>query len=248
MELSVVIPVHNEVEAVVPLWREIHHVLAAHHYEVIFVDDASVDGSLAALRSCRQQDRRVRIIHHAQRIGQSAALWRGVSVAQGRWIVTLDGDGQNDPADIPRLLQICAQDSDVVMLCGWRQQRMDHWARRWSSTVANRVRRTVLKDATPDTGCGLKLCRREAYLALPDFDHMHRFLPALVQRAGGKVRSVPVTHRARRSGLTKYGVGNRLWVGLVDLLGVWWLVRRYAQSDWQELDGEAPEPVRRDVN
>jgi dolichol-phosphate mannosyltransferase len=149
--------------------------------------------------------------------------------ARHPWIATLDGDGQNDPADIPHLLarlQAAAPEEDLHMLAGWRSKRQDSWLRRLSSKVANGVRGRLLRDATPDTGCGLKVFSRETFLRLPNFSHMHRFLPALVQRHGGRVVSVPVSHRPRERGISKYGLHNRLWVGIVDLFGVMWLLRR----------------------
>jgi dolichol-phosphate mannosyltransferase len=153
----------------------------------------------------------------------------GVTAARAPWIITLDGDGQNDPGDIPllldRLIAECVA-TGRLMLVGQRLRRRDNLVRRWSSRIANAVRSRLLKDATPDTGCGIKLFGRAAFLALPAFDHMHRFLPALMQRQGVRVISVPVRHRARRAGVSKYGVHNRLWVGLVDMAGVMWLQRR----------------------
>ena len=160
--------------------------------------------------------------------GQSASLWTGVRLARAPWIVTLDGDGQNDPADIPALLAARdARRSDRLLLVnGHRRSRHDSWVKRVSSRIANAVRGKVLGDGTPDTGCGLKLFSREAFLALPRFDHMHRFIPALVRRNGGEILSVPVRHRERVHGRSHYGVRNRLWTGIVDMLGVLWLQRR----------------------
>jgi dolichol-phosphate mannosyltransferase len=160
--------------------------------------------------------------------GQSAAIRSGVKAARGAWIATLDGDGQNDPADIPALWRI-AQDSPAtprLLIAGHRSRRQDSPSKRRASRIANAVRRRLLHDDTPDTGCGLKLFRRDLFLDLPYFDHMHRFLPALVLREGGVVRSVPVNHRPRERGVSKYGVFDRLAVGITDLIGVMWLRRR----------------------
>src|SRR5437879_669568 len=174
---------------------------------------------------------RLRLVRHAASCGQSAAIRSGVRAAHGWWIATLDGDGQNDPADIPALWHI-VQDSPAVpplLIAGHRTHRQDSWSKRRASLLANAMRRRLLHDDTPDTGCGLKLFRRAVFLDLPFFDHMHRFLPALVLREGGIVRSVPVNHRPRQRGTSNYGVFDRLGVGIVDLLGVLWLGRRAAR-------------------
>jgi dolichol-phosphate mannosyltransferase len=169
----------------------------------------------------------LKIFHHQTACGQSTALHTGIRAATTDWIVTLDGDGQNDPADIPKLLaEIPSSPSQLQLIMGMRVQRHDHWLRRWSSKSANTIRAYLLKDNTPDTGCGLKLIQREAFLALPYFDHLHRFLPALIQRNGGTVKSVAVNHRPRVCGRSHYGIHNRLWIGIIDLLGVLWLQRR----------------------
>jgi dolichol-phosphate mannosyltransferase len=157
-----------------------------------------------------------------------------VKASRHDWIVTMDGDGQNDPADIPRLLQAAVRHpapDRVQLVAGQRRRRADSWLRRFSSRVANATRSRLLGDRTPDTGCGLKLIRREAFLDLPYFDHVHRFLPALVQRQGGTVVLVEVNHRRRERGRSHYGIGNRLWVGIVDLLGVLWLKRRHRRTN-----------------
>lgn len=228
MQLSVVVPVCNEAENVGPLAREIHAVLAAYQpSEMVFVDDGSTDGTAAALQAARAGGiPELRVIRHERRSGQSAAIWTGVREARAEWIATLDGDGQNDPADIPKLLAARQQDSELRLINGNRTTRRDTWLRRLSSRVANGVRGWMLGDRTPDTGCGLKVFHRDTFLDLPRFDHMHRFLPALFQRAGAKIVSVPVSHRPRERGVSKYGLHNRLWVGIVDLFGVMWLIRR----------------------
>jgi len=235
MDLSLVIPVFNEQDNVQPLLDEVRAALDGRFdYEVIFVDDGSTDATMQRLVALRADCSPLRVLRHAKNAGQSAALLSGLLVARAPWVATLDGDGQNDPADIPALYAVARSDDTLWLVGGWRRQRRDGWLKRLSSRVANRVRAALLGDATPDTGCGLKLLRREACLQLPRFDHMHRFLPALVLRAGGGVRSVPVNHRPRRRGVSKYGVFNRLWVGIIDLFGVLWLRRRALRPDVTE--------------
>jgi len=229
--VSIVIPVRDEADNVAPLAREICAVLGAGRaFEIIFVDDASTDRTVRNIRAVRRADvPQVRLLRHCVGSGQSIAVQTGVRAARGEWIVTLDGDGQNDPADIPVLLQALQQDrgsGDLKLIVGNRTSRQDTWLRRVSSRVANAVRRWMLRDETPDTGCGIKLFHRATFLQLPAFNHMHRFLPALFQRADARVVSVEVRHRPRTRGQSKYGVGNRLWVGIVDLFGVRWLIRR----------------------
>jgi dolichol-phosphate mannosyltransferase len=228
MRISVVIPVCNEAENVLALAREIQAALAAQRpFEIIFVDDGSTDATAQAVRAARAAGMpEIRLLQHSRRAGQSAAVHTGVEAARAEWIATLDGDGQNDPADIPTLLAALARDEQLRLIMGNRTARKDTWLRRISSRVANGVRGRMLRDGTPDTGCGIKIMHRETFLGLPYFNHMHRFLPALFQRAGARVVSVPVRHRPRLHGRSKYGVNNRLWVGIVDLFGVRWLVRR----------------------
>jgi dolichol-phosphate mannosyltransferase len=230
MDLSVVIPVFNEQDNIAPLVAEIRAALEGRlEYELIYVDDGSEDATAGRLAELQALVPGLRVLRHAARVGQSAALMSGVRAAHASWIVTLDGDGQNDPADIPKLfdaLRAPARPANLALVTGHRKRRRDTWLRRASSRVANGVRAQLLGDATPDTGCGLKLIARETCLQLPYFDHMHRFLPALVQRNGGATISVEVNHRPRASGQSKYGVRNRLWVGIVDLAGVMWLQRR----------------------
>ena len=238
-QLSVVVPVHNERDNIVPLIEEIVAALRGRlALEIVYVDDASRDDSAAVLREARTRFPELRVLRHLSQCGQSTAVRNGVKAARGAWIATLDGDGQNDPADIPKLL--AARDAgEAVVKCyaGWRVDRRDDALKRMSSRVANAVRSRILRDATPDTGCGLKLFEREAFLELPYFDHMHRFLPALFQRAGWQVRSVPVNHRPRTRGVSKYGMWNRLWVGIVDLRGVGWLIRRAKRTAVEEMGG-----------
>jgi dolichol-phosphate mannosyltransferase len=230
LRVSVVIPVCNEQDNVLPLAREIHSALdGRYRHETIFVDDGSTDGTAAAVRAARLDGMpQVRLIRHAVRSGQSAAVATGVRAARAPWIATLDGDGQNDPADIPKLLDRAsdANSSRLRLVMGNRTTRRDTWLRRMSSRVANGVRGRLLRDGTPDTGCGIKVFDRAVFLDMPRFDHMHRFMPALFQREGYEVVSVPVNHRERTRGKSKYGLHNRLWVGIVDLVGVMWLIRR----------------------
>ncbi|HED14927.1 MAG TPA: glycosyltransferase [Gammaproteobacteria bacterium] len=237
--LSVVVPVYNEQDNIEPLLQEIITVIEPFDigYEVLYVDDCSVDGSEVLLRQLLTRYPRLRVLRHQQRSGQSTAICSGIMAARGEWIVTLDGDGQNPPAEIATLWQHPQRQSEQVgMLAGWRKSRHDDWIKRLSSRIANVVRSSILGDATPDTGCGLKLFQRQLFLGLPYFDHMHRFLPALVRRAGFEVVSVPVAHRSRQRGVSKYGLNNRLWAGLVDLAGVYWLKRRSRITAVEELE------------
>lgn len=228
MQLSVIVPVKDEVANIAPLVAEIRAALDGHFdYEIIYVDDGSRDGTPAALKTARAGGR-LRVLRHERSAGQSTALWHGVQSARGAIIATLDGDCQNDPANIPELVAVLEANAadGLQLVIGHRVQRNDGIVRHLSSRIANGVRRSLLRDNTPDTGCGIKVFPREVFLALPYFDHMHRFLPALVQRQGGGVVSVPVRHRPRTRGRSKYGIHNRLWAGIVDLAGVAWLMRR----------------------
>ena len=229
MDLSVVIPARNEAANIAPLVGEIRTALDGRvDYEIVYVDDGSGDGTAEAIKAAMQGFPRLRLIRHAQSCGQSTAIHTGVAAARGVWIATLDADGQNDPVDIPRLWEIArlSRAEEKLLIAGFRQKRRDSLLKRLSSRIANAVRIRMLLDNTPDTGCGLKLMRRELYLALPFFDHNHRFLPALVLRQGGTVQSIAVNHRPRQRGVSNYGLLDRLWVGIVDLFGVMWLQRR----------------------
>jgi len=228
-EVSVVVPVCNERDNVLPLAREIDAALAGRRHETIFVDDGSTDGTAEAVVAARADGMPgIRLIRHAVRSGQSAAVATGVRAARARWIATLDGDGQNDPADIPRLLEAVERPGSprLRLVMGNRVTRRDTWLRRLSSRIANGVRGGLLGDGTPDTGCGIKVFDRDVFMDMPRFDHMHRFMPALFQREGYEVVSVPVNHRERTRGKSKYGLHNRLWVGIVDLFGLMWLISR----------------------
>lgn len=236
MQLSVVIPFFNEADNADPLLQEIFAVLENRpdlDYEMIAVDDGSTDNTLEQLIRLRDAIPRLRIIRHQANLGQSTAIASGVHAAGYPWIVTLDGDGQNDPADIPGLLAEWKTHriEGPALIVGNRYNRHDTRLRRLSSYIANRIRMGLLKDDCPDTGCGLKLFPRTIFLNLPHFDHMHRFLPALCRRAGIPVVNIPVNHRPRTRGRSKYGVMNRLWVGIVDLLGVMWLQQRPCNPD-----------------
>lgn len=235
-ELSVVIPVFNEEDNVAPLLREVLAALRGRlPFEVVFVDDDSRDGTLAALRALKAEAPELRVLHHASQSGQSTAIRNGVKAARGAWIATLDGDGQNDPADIPKLLDARAASAERIKLfAGWRVHRQDSGSKRWASKWANAIRSRMLRDDTPDTGCGIKLFEREAFLDLPYFDHMHRYLPALMQRAGWQTVSVPVHHRARGAGVSKYNNLNRALVGIRDLRGVAWLITRSRRTVVEE--------------
>ena len=228
-DLSVVVPVHNEAGSIGPLLAEIRAAMDGRtDYEIVVVDDHSSDATPARLADAAREIKTLRVVHHRKNAGQSTALHSGVRFAKGTLIATLDGDGQNDPADIPALLDAYrARKRDrPLLIAGHRTERRDTFVTRASSRIANSVRGAMLKDRTPDTGCGLKLFERDTFLSLPYFDHMHRFLPALVMRAGGDVVSVPVRHRPRTQGRSHYGIHNRLWTGIVDMIGVMWLTRR----------------------
>ena len=238
MDLSVVIPVCNEEESIGVLIEEITQALAQkYQHEIIVVDDGSTDTTLEVLLKIKKDLPTLRVIKHLQNSGQSTAVRTGVQHAKSAWIATLDGDGQNDPADIPNLYnELANQNLDPwLVVAGYRKKRKDTWLKRISSKYANSIRDRLLRDGTPDTGCGLKVFARDSFLALPYFDHMHRYIPALFQRQGGRVVSVEVNHRHRMQGTSKYGFHNRLWVGIVDILGVRWLQNRARLTRTEEL-------------
>ena len=236
-EVSVVVPVFNEQDNIPPLLAEIAAALRGHaDFEIVYVDDASKDDSLGVLKRAKAQFPELRVIRHVSQSGQSTAIRNGVKAARGTWIATLDGDGQNDPADIPKLLAMRKESPWAIKLfAGWRVNRKDSGSKRWASKWANAIRSRLLRDDTPDTGCGIKLFERAAFLDLPYFDHMHRYLPALMQRAGWQVRSVPVNHRSRSTGVSKYNNLNRALVGITDLRGVGWLIKRSKRTAVEEL-------------
>jgi len=229
-DISLIIPLYNEADSIAPLVHEIARALSGKiAYEIIAIDDGSRDDTVGVLvRLLQEAQYPLRVIRHVANYGQSAALHTGIRAARASWVVTLDGDGQNHPADILKLIETRDNSSipDLKLINGYRKKRQDNLIKIISSRVANFVRGRMLRDMTPDTGCGLKLIHRDTFLALPFFDHMRRFIPALVRRAGGNIISVEVSHRPRTAGKSKYTLHNRLWVGIVDLLGVLWLVRR----------------------
>jgi glycosyltransferase involved in cell wall biosynthesis len=228
--ISIVVPAKNEADNIGALVNEIMAHLSSHYqFEIIYVDDGSTDltkQKVLALMSAYPQT--VRLIQHAHTAGQSTAIHTGVNHASGELIVTIDADGQNNPADIVKLIQTAENLPKDVHFCvaGYRKQRKDTAWKRLQSRVANSVRAKLLGDDTPDTGCGLKVIPRSTFLLLPYFDHMHRYLPALIQRIGGNVVVVEVGHRDRLHGESKYGMWGRLFAGLVDMIGVMWLQRR----------------------
>lgn len=229
VDVSIIIPMMNEAENVEPLMAEILAALRGHErFEVVAVDDGSTDGTDRVLEAMKRANPELRIIRHSENCGQSAALRTGILAARGPLAVTLDGDGQNDPADIPRLIATFrARSSPALgMVMGQRVKRQDTLAKKLASRLANRIRQALLADGTADVGCSLKAIDRERFLRLPYFDHMHRYLPALMQREGFEVAFVTVNHRPRLHGRSKYGIFDRLWVSISDVLGVMWLKRR----------------------
>lgn len=227
-EFSVVVPVFNERDNVTPLVNEIIAALRGKYlFEIVYVDDHSKDDSFQVLKDLMPSVPELRVVQHLRQSGQSTAVRNGVKAARGQWIATLDGDGQNDPADIPKLIEARNKATpEIKLFAGWRVNRKDTGSKRWASKIANSIRSSFLKDETPDTGCGIKLFERAVFMDLPYFDHMHRYLPALVKRAGFQSISVPVNHRERGSGVSKYNNIGRAWVGLKDLRGVAWLIKR----------------------
>jgi dolichol-phosphate mannosyltransferase len=225
--ISVVVPVKDEAGNVAPLAREIAAALKAEPHEIIFIDDGSSDGTAEALTALRREIPQLRVLRHARNLGQSRGVQSGVKAARGEIIATLDGDGQNDPADIPKLLAALRADPGLAMVSGVRVKRRDTASRRLASRIGNGFRNWMLKDGASDTGCGLKVFRREAYLSLPYFDHQHRFLIALMRREGYGIGFVPVGHRARATGHSKYTNFGRMLVSAADLLGMRWLMRRH---------------------
>jgi glycosyltransferase involved in cell wall biosynthesis len=227
LRISVVVPVRNEAGNIAPLVEEITRALSAHGpFEIVYVNDGSSDGTESELRALMRTRTFLRQLKHAVACGQSAAVHSGVAAARGAIVVTLDGDGQNDPAFLPALIAALERDRRVGLVAGQRVGRKATGFKRLQSRIANTARSKVLRDGTRDTGCGLKAFRRDVFLALPYFDGLHRFLPALVRRDGYDVSYVDVVDRARHHGMSHYGMWDRLWIGIVDLAGVWWLIRR----------------------
>ena len=226
--VSIVVPVRNEEGNIAPLIQEISVALGARWpFEIIYVNDGSTDGTAAKLAELKQVRDNLREIRHAQSSGQSAAVRSGVRAARGGIVATLDGDGQNDPKFLPDLIAaIETGGSGVGLAAGQRVGRKDTEFKRMQSRIANKVRNGILKDGTRDTGCGMKAFRREVFLSMPYFDGLHRFLPALVRREGYDIAYVDVIDRPRHSGVSNYGFFDRLWIGIMDLAGVWWLIKR----------------------
>ncbi len=233
-DISVVVPVFNEQDNIPPLLAEIRAALdpLPQAWEVVFVDDGSSDASLDTLRGLAQDNPELVFLSFAENRGQSAAFCAGFDAARAPLIVTMDGDLQNDPADIPALLERLGQGADMVI--GFRAKRKDTFTKRISSKVANKVRRWFTKDGVRDTGCSLKLMRRDLLMTLPRFRNMHRFLPALMQAQGAKVAETPVNHRPRHQGVSKYGTWDRLKAGIWDLIGVRWLLGRTFRFEIKE--------------
>lgn len=226
--VSVVVPVRNEAGNIAPLIGEIARALDGQWtFEVVYVDDGSSDGTEAELKRLMAQHPFLRRVRHKRSCGQSAAVRTGVVTARGRLVATLDGDGQNDPAFIPQMLRALEAGSPrIALIAGQRVGRKATAFKKLQSRVANTVRGSILRDGTRDAGCGLKAFRRDVFMGLPYFDGLHRFLPALVRRDGFDVAYVDVVDRPRGSGVSNYGMWDRLWVGILDLCGVWWLIRR----------------------
>ncbi|WP_394173116.1 glycosyltransferase family 2 protein [Thalassotalea litorea] len=243
MDISVVVPAKNEQDNIDPLITEINRALTGHYeYEIVYVDDGSTDETYQRLADIQQNQPNLKIIRHKVSVGQSTAVFNGVKNSQGSLIATLDADGQNDPADLPKLIDAAKAQPQYSHFCiaGYRKNRSgDNSWKRWQSKVANQIRQALLDDETPDTGCGIKVIPRETFIALPYFDHMHRFLPALIKRRGGNIEVIEVNHRPRLSGTSNYSFSNRALVGLVDLFGVIWLKRRYKRAEIIETNHES---------
>ena len=228
VEVSIVVPVRNEQDNVAPLIAEITAALDGRcAYEIIYVNDGSTDATPQRLAELMQARGNLRRVDHAQSTGQSAAVRTGVRAARGAIVATLDGDGQNDPAFLPDLIAaVRAGEGRVGLAAGQRVGRKDTGFKKMQSKIANGVRSKILSDGTRDTGCGLKAFRRDVFLSMPYFDGLHRFLPALMRREGFDIAYVDVIDRPRHSGVSNYGFFDRLWIGIMDLAGVWWLIRR----------------------
>ncbi|HXX07138.1 MAG TPA: glycosyltransferase family 2 protein [Pseudolabrys sp.] len=226
--VSIVVPVRNEAGNIAPLVAEITKALEGQwRFEIIYVNDGSNDETDTELERLKAQHPWLRHIRHRESCGQSAAVRTGVTAARASIVVTLDGDGQNDPAFVPALIRALeAGAPDVALIAGQRIGRKASGFKKFQSRIANTVRGAVLRDGTRDTGCGLKAFRRDVFLRLPYFDGLHRFLPALVRREGYAIGYVDVVDRPRAHGVSNYGMWDRLWIGILDLAGVWWLIRR----------------------
>ena len=238
MDFSIVIPVYNEGDNVCFLAEEISRLVKGdHNYEIVFVDDHSTDQTPELLHKLSLSIKNLKFIRHARQYGQSGALRTGVLAATYPLIVTLDGDGQNDPKDIENFINCFVssdRNTDRLLVNGHRQNRNDTGWRRISSRIANSVRRTLLNDATPDSGCGIKAFHKKLFIEIPSFNHMHRFLPALVLQQNGQIKNLPVSHRERTHGQSKYGTFDRLFPGIVDLFGVIWLGKRNIKTETEK--------------
>lgn len=235
--LSVVVPVKNEEENVTKLIEEIFSSvrLSEHDFDVIFIDDKSDDNTLGVLTELKSKYPELRVLAHENNCGQSRAVYTGVLYSEKDYIVVLDGDGQNNPKDILQLVKLMEENANLGMVIGHRIKRQDDASRKISSILANKIRSSLLKDNAPDSGCGLKILKREIFLRLPFFDHMHRFMVALVKREGHEVISIPIDHRERMHGKSKYGFWGRLYEGFTDLLGVCWLISRMKNTHTREV-------------
>jgi glycosyltransferase involved in cell wall biosynthesis len=240
-EISIIIPVYNEAASLPQLQVELFSVMRDYDHEIVFVDDGSNDDSAKQI----QRSPRIRLLQFVKNCGQSAAIYAGLAMARGRVLVLLDSDLQNDPNDIPRLLEEIEKGADLV--CGYRAKRQDTWFKKFQSTIANRIRSRFTRDGIRDTGCTLKAMRRECREALIPFYGMHRFLPALIKGMGYKLVEIPVNHRPRRHGASKYTFGNRALRATIDMFGVRWLLSRQIkirlkESELEESRGEPGSP------
>ena len=231
-EISIIVPVYNEADSLPQLQAELSSVMRDYDHEIVFVDDGSTDESAKQI----QRSPRVRLLQFVKNCGQSAAIYAGLAMARGRVLVLLDSDLQNDPNDIPRLLEEVEKGADLV--CGYRAKRQDNWFKRTQSTIANGIRSRFTKDGVRDTGCTLKAMRRECREALVPFYGMHRFLPALIKGMGYKLVEIPVNHRSRRHGASKYTFGNRALRATIDMFGVRWLLSRQIKIRLKESEEE----------
>ena len=232
--ISVVVPLYNEEDTVALLFNKIaaaFDLLPGYDHECLLVNDGSTDGTAAAIDRLAEVDVRFRAIHLTENCGQSAALWAGMTRANGDYILSIDGDLQNDPADFPKIIELL---SDYDCVCGYRVNRRDTWVRKISSRIANRVRNAILRDGLRDTGCGMKGFRRECLRYLIPFNGAHRFYGAVLRNAGMRLTECPVQHHPRQHGVSKYGIGNRLGRGIYDLIGVAWLLRRVVYPDVED--------------
>ena len=239
-DISVIVPVKNESGNINGLIDEIGEALKNSNYEIIYVNDGSTDDTGIELKNNLKLSKKLRVVSHIKSLGQSAALRSGILASKSKLIATLDGDGQNDPSDLPKMIELINQKkTSMVLVGGVRVKRKDNIARLWASSFAKHCRFVFLKDKHPDSGCGIKVFHKQLYLRLPYFDHMHRFLSALVLREGGTVLDIEVNHRQRTVGKSNYTNIGRLFVGIFDMLGVMWLIKRMPKDNkYEEIDGD----------